>query len=1190
MGQKASFVIKVTSPFSIVNGTVKGWFYKLAESDSIEIFFSKDSVNWTRKLVVTGTGNLNDSISLYNDIQPLLSGAPTFAYYLKFVLNPSLANTDCGLDSLDIQTTFQVSRFFMPRLKLGANHIEYTDKNNDSTNVLFHFKWQETTSNNPPEKVMNPVFPADGSFIDSLKFNFTWATAVDLDGDTINNYEFELSDYANMKYPLSPVFSVYTNTKPYFSQSYWQKINDPGNKTASGALQDIQIIPTYEVLAGTLKEAVTNALAAVAPPDFLIPENGLLNAGQTYYWRVRARDSKGAWGLWSNVWSFTANGAMPPQGGSSQVNDDSVRLSWNKNSTGAVPSYYEIHSSNEWLGFTPDSSTLFDTAYSENYSFALNSNSVPDIFYRVIAVDANGKKSGVSEVIQLSYPYYLGKVDTVIVDSVYTIALNTASFWFPYYSNSLTPGIATDTIRKTMLHLPSWLTYNSATDTISGIADSLIIRQMLYDTLLSTIIVKMEGKASFPHLSPSYVNVIPSLQNTQIIRLSSSYKNNTPSNFFKDTSFIVGTKFYEQIVNGYDVDTLYGDSVSLQILSKPLWLNEINASSSSIKLSGTPGTSDTGDFIVTIQSCDRLNACAVDTFLLFVRMPQLNILSDSIYLCKDDTLLLFTADEPGYFLQWYKDSLLLNGATDDSLVVTNAGIYKVRMSADSNMYAFSSSLTVVIVDTNVVSILTPLPTPLCNGDTVILKNAYPTTYSSLQWYMNDTLLAANTNVDSLIVTQDGTYHILVLTNNGCQKYSPKDTIQFINIGSPMLIASSDTALLCSGDSVYLIYNNVTNYSTDWYKNDTLLFANSNKDSLLVTANGSYHLLITDTNGCQKQSVKNNINIKINTLPVSILTTLPTPLCDGDTVILKNAYPTTYSSLQWYMNDTLLLAANTNIDSLLVTQDGAYHILIVTNNGCQKYSPKDTIQFINISFPILIASSDTALLCAGDSVYLIYKNLTNYSTDWYKNDTLLFANSNHDSLLVTANGSYHLLITDTNGCQKQSVKNTINSKNTIKPLISINGDTLEINPMGVSYQWFFQGTIIAGANQQTHIAGSNGAYFVEVVLPNGCIVHSDTVVWTQNFVSISGNANTCTAVFNSGNNTLTIFMNNPLTGDVDLKVVTMYGSLVKQINFFKNTTAYSTTINMNDVSTGVYIVSLQNKGNLVIGHWSLVIGH
>ena len=90
----------------------------------------------------------------------------------------------------------------------------------------------------------------DPSTLDKL----TWEGAQDPDGDPITQYHVQVSPDPEMRYPLSPNFDRITSS---------------------------------------------------GEPAWPVPQ-GWFVRGRTYYWRVRARDGRGAWSPWSACWAFTA--------------------------------------------------------------------------------------------------------------------------------------------------------------------------------------------------------------------------------------------------------------------------------------------------------------------------------------------------------------------------------------------------------------------------------------------------------------------------------------------------------------------------------------------------------------------------------------------------------------------------------------------------------------------------------------------------------------------------------------------------------------------------------------------------------------------------------------------------------------------------------------------------------------------
>ena len=207
------------------------------------------------------------------------------------------------LKSFTLHSTLQMAWLAMPALACGDNHVMYAD-DNQSRAVQIEHKWTERSDSAPPAAPPAARFPADGGTVRGTKFRFEWEPPTG--PEKIADYGFELSDRPDVRWPLSPNF---------------QK----------------QI--SYTVNAGTA--------------SFDIPYEGLLNPGQKYYWRVRARNHTGVWGPWSRTWSFAAEAPAPPVNVRVDWNKEErvLTLSWEANPEGEKPAAYIIYGSDE-KGFT----------------------------------------------------------------------------------------------------------------------------------------------------------------------------------------------------------------------------------------------------------------------------------------------------------------------------------------------------------------------------------------------------------------------------------------------------------------------------------------------------------------------------------------------------------------------------------------------------------------------------------------------------------------------------------------------------------------------------------------------------------------------------------------------------------------------------------------------------------------------
>ncbi|MDR1729674.1 MAG: hypothetical protein LBR52_03335 [Prevotellaceae bacterium] len=506
----AEFIVKFDLPFPVLDINVKMNLQQATPADSILMYYSTDCINWKRFYQSQQTGNFVDSINLYNEVAPLEKDA-LYGYYLKFQFHPKDSSWACGMDSLEVNTTFQCSRFFLPKLQLGENTVEYTDANgNDSTrNVEVTIEWQENWENRPPNKVTNPVFPLHRAEVDSLYFAFVWEPAEDADGDEITDYEFMLSEDDRMLYPYSPNFNLYISA---FGEDSIR-------------------------------------------PHFKVKETGWLNDGQTYYWRVRAKDARGVWGEWSDTWSFTPHGVMRPVETNAEIIGQTIRLSWAQNPTGKKPDFYKIYASDEMNGFTPGESSFFTVTDTTEFFIPFKENIAPLSFYRISACDTLGQESLISSAIALPYPYIYAVYDSVRTDSAFRLNLISNERFYPYIHYDYNEDWYIPKI--TVLEKPEWLIQQSQNVLYTN--DPMSAKRLLYlDSLQSSVLVLLED---------DWGN-----WREQRLFLHTTATNNKPALMLSDSILSEDNSFLAYITST-DGDVAFGDINSYTLLEKPEWLN-----------------------------------------------------------------------------------------------------------------------------------------------------------------------------------------------------------------------------------------------------------------------------------------------------------------------------------------------------------------------------------------------------------------------------------------------------------------------------------------------------------------------------------------------------------------------------------------------------------------------------------------
>jgi hypothetical protein len=295
------------------------------------------------------------------------AGPARYVYYLRCQLS-----AEARLRKLRIVNDLQMAPLTLPGMGIGKNTFTYTDQSTGARKVRLTHEWVERSASRPPAAPWEPIFPSRGQETEGTDIVFQWAPAADPDGDTIADYHFELSDQADMKWPLSMSFAKLTS-----------RTSDSGQAR------------------------------------YALPGPGLLNPDRRYFWRVRAQDDKGVWGDWSQTWSFVPRGPAPAAEVAVRFDHERSRgvLRWAPNPKGRKPVAYRVYASDEKGFSVSDQPYAVTVGISQKVPAGFPANFVvvtagtelevvgthADLpgankaFYRVVAVDEAGNRSGPSD-------------------------------------------------------------------------------------------------------------------------------------------------------------------------------------------------------------------------------------------------------------------------------------------------------------------------------------------------------------------------------------------------------------------------------------------------------------------------------------------------------------------------------------------------------------------------------------------------------------------------------------------------------------------------------------------------------------------------------------------------------------------------------------------------------------------------
>lgn len=396
-------------------------------------------------------------------------GTARYVYHLRCRLAGA-----ARLRKLAVINDLQMAPLTLPGMEVGSNRFMYTDQSPAGGKVKITHEWVERSASRAPRAPTEAVFPADGADAEGTDIVFQWKPAEDPDGDAIADYHFELSSYADMRWPLSMSFAK-----------------------------------------------LISRTADAGQPRFTLSAPGQLNPDHEYFWRVRAQDRHGVWGPWSQTWSFTPRGPAVPLEVRLDFDGSRGLLRWTPNPKGRKPAAYRIYASDEKGFSVSDEPYKVSTGISQELPAEFPANFLAEVrgpelpvvgaevtlagankaYYRVVAIDAAGKRSGPSDYaaaprpLIFSQPVVPATKGARLQYSVSTIrslgdlrmrvvaGKETTNFW------------DIERPRFTIQRGPAWLAIEPETGRLSGTPDTVGKSEVTVAVTLQRDVRRLDGEA-----------------------------------------------------------------------------------------------------------------------------------------------------------------------------------------------------------------------------------------------------------------------------------------------------------------------------------------------------------------------------------------------------------------------------------------------------------------------------------------------------------------------------------------------------------------------------------------------------------------------------------------------------------------------------------------------------------------------
>ena len=223
-----------------------------------------------------------------------------------------------------------------------------------------------------------------------------------------------------------------------------------------------------------------------------------------------------------------------------------------------------------------------------------------------------------------------------------------------------------------------------------------------------------------------------------------------------------------------------------------------------------------------------------------------------------------------------------------------------------------------------------------NGDTLAVDTVHGYTY---KWLKNNMPITGATS-PFYYATQTGNYRVLAtfmtITDTSNTIAVTANSLPLRNISTP------NPTTFCQGYSALLTADSLYGYTYKWLKNG-IIMPGKLRRTLAATDSGGYSAVVTNQ-FCTDTT--NIINIKVNPIPVNILTTADTTtFCQGRNALL-NADSFSGYTFKWLKGISIIAGKTTKL--LDVTTPGTFSA-IVSNSLCTDTTNAITITVNQVPF-------------------------------------------------------------------------------------------------------------------------------------------------------------------------------------------------------------------------------------------------
>lgn len=270
-----------------------------------------------------------------------------------------------------------------------------------------------------------------------------------------------------------------------------------------------------------------------------------------------------------------------------------------------------------------------------------------------------------------------------------------------------------------------------------------------------------------------------------------------------------------------------------------LW--STNATTASISVSTA------GSYYVTVTNANGCSSTSPAVNVTVAPLPSTPTITamGKLTFCSPGSVELRSSAATGN--RWYRNGVVISGATGQSYFATASGSYTVRVYNGSCWSAPSTAKTVTVKLPPVASVSPSGPIALCPGGSALLTASSAGTGGSYLW--------SNGEVKkSITVNQTGSYSVTLTGSNGCSATSSQVNVT-VGPEKPVITSNTGSFTFCEGGSIILSAPAADEYM--WSTGES-------SSSITVSQAGQYSVRVWDANGCT--NVSETIEVSVNPNP------------------------------------------------------------------------------------------------------------------------------------------------------------------------------------------------------------------------------------------------------------------------------------------------------------------------------------